>query len=147
MTTTVIPNPRWISLTLNFPGVGSITRNINIHQPIECDDRIADRLFNKFYARPYVAPELADPVPVETTNTIVAPISPDPNEVDPILDETALDRMLIAINNCQTVEEIQLLGFNAAKALALLEATPIDLATISQIVPAKTLAGTIAKYE
>ena len=156
MTVTVVPNSRWVSLTLTFPGVGSITRDKNIHLPIECDDLIANRLFDKFYARLYVAEALTDTDsedPIETEpnipSRITDEITSEEIEQEPSNDlrGTALDRLLSAINNCQTVEELQVLGFNATKASALLDATPLDLVTISQIVPAKILAGMIAKHE
>lgn len=151
MTTTVIPNPRWVSLTLNFPGVGSVTRNKNIYLPIECEDRIADRLLEKFYAKLYIAPVSAS----SAAELITDPESnPEPK---PVLEsgadnsdrtgETALDRTLDAINNAQTIEELQALGLNATKASALLEATPVNLTTVSQLIPAKTLATLVAKHE
>lgn len=143
MTVTLIPNPRWVSLTLTFPGVGSITRDKNIHLPIECDDRIAARLIDKFYAR------LATPEPLTSvTSSIQTETKPTDREATEESSENpALDRMLAAINGAQTVEELQALGLNAAKANAVLEASPVDLAAVSQIIPAKTLSALIAKHE
>lgn len=137
MSITVIPTSRWISLTLTFPGVGSITRDRNIHAPVVCSEEIAERLLAKFYAKLAVAPQ-----PVEIAPPAGATATGD-KEGEP----TPLVTFLQAVNAAQTVEELKELGIAPTKATALLEATPVNEETILQIISAKTLNGLIAKLD
>lgn len=86
MSITVIPTSRWISLTISFPGLGTVSRDRNIHKPVVCEDKIGQRLISKFFAKLYeeAAVEKTTTESLESIET-EAPVtteSPEPTETD-----------------------------------------------------------------
>lgn len=142
MSTTVTPTSRWISLTLTFPGVGSITRDRNIYKPVVCADDIATKLVEKFYAK-YADTQASFSGEAETETDLDASKEPIPPVVPTL---TPLQSAIAAINNCETVEELKELGLSAVKANAVLDAIPVDEALLTEAISAKTLAALVAKY-
>jgi hypothetical protein len=153
MNLTVLPTSRWISLTLNFPGVGSITRDRSIHKPVDCSAEIAAKLTEKFYAKlvettPANAEEetnSGESAPAGQGSELVPPTVQIPAE-DPIV-VTPLDRLLAAINLCETVDQLKELGLNPAKAVAAIEALPLSQQSLTDLIPAKVLTALAAKFE
>lgn len=153
MDMTLIPTSRWVSLTLTFPGVGSVTRDRSIYKPVTVSAQIGAKLLEKFYAK------LIDPVSESNLTIEVAPVETDaglsedrdsgqandPDAIKVVLSPT--EQALDAINVCQTVEELKELGLNAAKANVVLDALPLDELELVELIPAKTLASILAKFE
>lgn len=121
-----MPTSRWISLSLNFPGVGSITRDRSSYKPVVCSEAIAAKLVEKFYAK------VVDSVDLEATESTPPAVN--------------YDRVLAAINACTTVDRLKELGLSSAKAVAVLETLPLTETTLVESIPAKILASIVAKF-
>jgi hypothetical protein len=153
MDMTLIPTSRWVSLTLTFPGVGSVTRDRSIYKPVTVSAEIGAKLLDKFYAK------LIEPVSESNLTTEVPPAETDAGSTedtsgghtnDPEATKVVLsptEQALDAINACQTVEELKELGLNVAKANTVLDALPLDELELVELIPAKILASIIAKFE
>jgi hypothetical protein len=72
MSVVVFPTPRWISLTLTFPGLGTVTRDRSIYKSITCSEPIAKRLIERFYAKLADGSALSDTKSVPNSLTVTS---------------------------------------------------------------------------
>jgi hypothetical protein len=151
MSVILIPTSRWISLTLTFPGIGSVTRDRSIYKPVTCSEEIAAKLLAKFYAKLPEGAEPLIPIPPEPTEDATE----DSGEVPPAVTAetpavpalTPTEHLLLAINASQTADELKSFGLNGAKANSVFDSLPLDESSLNELIPAKALAALIAKYD
>jgi hypothetical protein len=84
MSVVVFPTPRWISLTLTFPGLGTVTRDRSIYKSITCSEPIAKRLVERFYAKLADGSALSDTESVP--NSLIATSSDLGEETTPLAE-------------------------------------------------------------